>query len=313
MTPPAHLSTRARDFLEAAPAQSLRWPECDDKDHWRRLITARDAASAKLREPVLAKLDALVEPASLGSCPVYRAVPGSTRLINRNQVLLDFHGGALVFGGGEINVRFEAATMALRTGRIAFAIDYSRPPDHPYPAAVEEGLAAYRHLIEKAGAANIVIVGTSAGGNIAAATLMQARDAGLSMPAGLILLTPEIDLDESGDSFVTLAGLDPVLPQSLRAPSLAYAGTLPLSDQKVSPLFGQLDKFPPVMLQSGTRDLFLSNAVRMHRKLRQAGIQAELHLWDAMPHGGFGGLSEEDREVSEEMRLFLDRLLLVPN
>ena len=77
---------------------------------------------------------------------------------------------------------------------------------------------------------------------------------------------------------------------------------------KLSPLFGDVAGFPPTLLQAGTRDLFLSNAVRMHRKLRAAGVRAELHVWDGMPHAGFGGLTPEDREVSQELQAFIASL-----
>jgi acetyl esterase/lipase len=125
------------------------------------------------------------------------------------------------------------------------------------------------------------------------------------MPAALVLLTPEVDLTESGDSFQTNLGVDSVLTGSLAAANLLYAGGHDLTDPYVSPLFGEFTpSFPPTFLQSGTRDLFLSNTVRMHRRLRAAGVDAELHVFEAMPHGGFFG-APEDREMAEEIRRFV--------
>jgi acetyl esterase/lipase len=126
------------------------------------------------------------------------------------------------------------------------------------------------------------------------------------MPTGLVLLTPELDLTESGDSFTTNLGIDTVL-RPLMQTNLLYAAGHDLAHPYLSPLFADVTGFPPTFLQTGTRDLFLSNTVRMHRRLRAAGVDAELHVWEAMPHGGFGG-APEDGEILLEMRRFLDRL-----
>src|SRR5581483_9639413 len=118
----------------------------------------------------------------------------------------------------------------------------------------------------------------------------RARDEGLPLPAGLVLISPELDLTESGDSFQTNAGVDVMMPEGLMPANLIYAAGHDLADPYVSPLFGDFTKgFPPTFLQCGTRDLLLSNTVRMHRALRRAGIDAVLHVFEAMPHGGFGG------------------------
>jgi len=132
--------------------------------------------------------------------------------------------------------------------------------------------------------------------------MLRVKAAGLPMPAGLILQTPEVDLTESGDSFETLMGLDPILRTRLTAFNALYTNGHPLEDPMVSPLFGDLTGFPPTLLQSGTRDLFLSNTVRMHRRLRNAGVAAELHVFEAMPHGGFMGAPEDDDMQKEILR-----------
>jgi epsilon-lactone hydrolase len=138
--------------------------------------------------------------------------------------------------------------------------------------------------------------------------MLRAGAAGLPMPACLLLISPEVDLTESGDSFRTNEGVDYVLLNGLAASVALYADGHDLTDPHLSPLFGDLTGFPPTFLQSGTRDLFLSNTVRMHRRLREAGVDAELHVWEAMPHGGFPG-APEDAELTAEVRRFLSRHL----
>ena len=296
--PPAHVSDAARTVLATPRPSSGTIPALEDKEGWRRLIAQRDAASSAMSAPFAARLKSDVEARTRGGVPVYVGTPQGERLIANDKVVFDIHGGALLFGGGEANVTFEAKAIALRTGRVTYALDYRVPPDGPYPAALDDCLAAYRALLDETPANRIVVSGTSAGGNLAAALLLRARDEGLPAPAGALLMTPELDLTESGDSFNTLMGLDVVLQARLMEMNLAYAGGADLAHPYLSPLFGDVTGFPPTLLQAGTRDIFLSNAVIMHRKLRRAGVRAELHVWEGMPHGGFGGVTPEDREVS---------------
>jgi len=207
-------------------------------------------------------------------------------------------------GGGkacEVMGRRAAAQVQMQT----WSVDYRMPPDHPYPAALDDVLAVYRELLDVRAPEQIVVGGGSAGGNLAAALVLRARDEGMPLPGALILLTPEADLTESGDSFQTNLGIDNVLTESLADSIALYAGDHDLRHPYLSPLFGDLNApFPPTFLQAGTRDLFLSNTVRMHRKLRAGGVDAQLHVFEAMPHGGFFGAPEDD-ELTEEIRRFL--------
>lgn len=157
---------------------------------------------------------------------------------------------------------------------------------------------------------SVAISGASAGGNIAAAAALKARDLGLALPGALGLFTPECDLTESGDSFVTNLDVDNVLPGPLPEEIALYADGADLRDPYLSPLFGDFTPgYPPTQIQTGTRDLFLSNSVRMHRALRAAGVTAELHVWEAMPHGGFGFDAPENADARREFNDFLERHL----
>ncbi len=124
------------------------------------------------------------------------------------------------------------------------------------------------------------------------------------MPAALYLGTPQLDLTESGDSFQVNAHADRALA-SLEQVNLLYAAGHDLAHPYLSPLFGDVDDFPPTLLSTGTRDLFLSNTVRMHRKLRESGVRAELLVFEAMPHAGFSGATPEDIELSLEVIQFV--------
>jgi epsilon-lactone hydrolase len=306
---PGSVSLEAQALLvpPASDGEAMTLPPRDDVATWRAVTAAANAEMAATLASRLGVTGAGVETSEVGGVPVYTLTPGAVRPGRERRVLLDIHGGGLVFGGGA-PCRALCEYAAERFGLRTWAVDYRTPPEHPYPTPLDDCLGAYRALLEEYAPEDVVVSGLSAGANLAAALVLRARDEGLALPAALLLLSPELDLTESGDSFQTILGIDNVLTASLAPLNELYADGHDLSDPYLSPLFGDLTKgFPPTFLQSGTRDLFLSNAVRMHRRLRAAGLPAELHVFEAMPHGGFFG-APEDQELTTEIRRYLDAL-----
>ena len=305
---PAHLSGDARAYIAAsimAPFKPL--PAVDDVAGWAVSAANFNARLMPLMEPVFNTLPVAIETRRIGECDVYVATPPGLSEAARRVAYLDVHGGGFVFGAGRFTLMLTALRAAL-LGCTVYGVDYRVPPAHPYPAPLDDCVLAYRTLLAQFGAANLAVGGQSAGGNLAAAMLLRARDEGLAMPAACVLLTPEVDLTESGDTFHTLRDIDTALKAPLQNANLVYAGGADLTHPYVSPLFGDFTKgFPRTFLQSGTRDLFLSNTVRMHRALLEAGQQAELHVWEAMTHAGYSGATPEDMEVNMAMREFLVR------
>ena len=303
---PTSVSPEAQAFL-ASPGLgdgATPYPALDDIEGWHAHVASSDAMLLAAFEMQPAQENVTVEETVVDGVPVYVITPEGADGGSGQPLYLDIHGGALVMGGGAC-CRAMGTASATRVGLPTWSVDYRMPPDHPYPASLDDCLTVYRAVLERYAPDRVVVGGGSAGGNLAAALMLRARDEGLPMPAALLLLTPEVDLTESGDSFHTNLGVDNVLTGSLAPANLLYAGGHDLTDPYVSPLFGEFtSSFPPTFLQAGTRDLFLSNAVRMHRKLRAAGVDAELHVFEAMPHGGFFG-APEDRELAEETRRFV--------
>lgn len=284
-------------------------PPPGDDGAWMRLKQAADAGYAAALEGLAGGLHASVETIVVEGATVHVATPAAP--VSAACAYLDLHGGAFVFGGGAA-CRTGARIQADQHGIVCYGVDYRMPPAHPYPAALDDCLAAYRHVLARHRPERIVVGGRSAGGNLAAALALRARDEGLPLPAALVLLSPEADLTESGDSFQVNRMVDVVLPGSLMAANLLYAAGHDLAHPYLSPLFGDFTPgFPPTFIQSGTRDLFLSNAVRLHRALRRARVEAELHVFEAMPHGGFMG-APEDRELAAELQRFLGTHLYAP-
>lgn len=234
---------------------------------------------------------------------LHRANPEGTRGRLAEVAYFDIHGGGFVVGGGEMCV-LSAKLKAADYGAEVFSVDYRMLPDHPYPAALDDCLEAYTEVLKSYPPSALVVAGTSAGGNLAAALMLRARDEGLPLPAGLFLFTPALDLTLAGDSHQTnrfndvnlYGGVDYIRN---------YAGAENLEHPYVSPLFGNFDVgWPQTLLATGTRDLLLSDTVRMHRALRRAGVKAELHVVEAGPHGGFLGAAPEDAEIMAEARRF---------
>lgn len=306
---PTSISAEAQAALarlvqdDGTPLNSLfTMPEPENRDAWMQIKAVVDAQYATSAENNAAALRSSVETIEVGDATIHVATPDTPASPGR--AFIDLHGGALVFGGGEA-CRAGARMQADQHGVRCYGVDYRMPPEHPYPAALDDCLAAYRYVLERYEPDNIVIGGRSAGGNLALAMLLRGRDEGLPMPAGLVLLSPEVDLTESGDSFEVNRIVDVVLPKSLMAINRLYANGMDLTHPYVSPLFGNLEGLPTTFLQTGTRDLFLSNTVRLHRQLRRVGVQTELHIFEAMPHGGFSGSTPEDRELAEEIACFV--------
>ena len=300
---PASISPQAQAYLASPAVPSAGYPPVEDLAGWRAMIASMD----KL---ILAHLNgvntggAAVENLAIDDTGVFAISPPNADPHDR-RVCLDVHGGGLIIGGGEV-CRAAGIFAATRFAMHTWSVDYRMPPDHPYPVGLDDCVAAYRALLKQRQPSEIVIGGVSAGANLAAALILRARDEGLPLPAAAILLTPQLDLTESGDSFRTNLGVDTVLKHGTRPANVLYANGHDLADPYLSPLFGDFSAgFPPTLLASGTRDLFLSNAARMHQALRAVGVAADLHVLEAAPHGLLPG-TPEDENLLKQVRAFID-------
>ena len=303
--PPRSISPAAQASLTPMSFGGGDLPPLDDTEAWRTIISmSNEGLLATLGERT-SKIAATVDAIDVDGVPVFDITPADLSPNSVGRIHLDIHGGALIMGAGEC-CRVMGLLAVQRCGARTWTVDYRVPPDHPYPAALDDCLIVYRALLRDYRPEDIIVGGASAGGNLAAAMILRARDEGLPLPAAAVLISPEVDLTESGDTFQTNHGIDTVLTRSLLPQSELYAGGHVLAHPYLSPLFGDFTRgFPPTFLQAGTRDLFLSNTVRMHRALLAAGVPAELHVFEGMPHGGFGG-APEDAELDREVRRYID-------
>ncbi len=287
--------------VPARPASPPTFPPINDVAAWKDRIEQMDEAVVSLFEPRADAIGAKVEQIQIGAVDVYVIEPPGIEVGDHSPILLDIHGGALVAGGGDA-CRMMATLAAVRAGLQTWSVDYRMPPDYPYPAALDDCLAVYRAR-QRSPPEQILIDGVRRAATLLLPSCSTARDEGLPMPAALVLISPEADLTESGDTFKTNEGVDYVVIQGVPDTIALYGAATIYRDPYPSPVFGEFSGFPPTLLQSEHRDTPALEHRASPSTDARAGVEAELHVWEAMPHGGFFG-APEDQEVIAEVRAF---------
>ncbi|GAA2700573.1 alpha/beta hydrolase [Nonomuraea recticatena] len=200
-------------------------------------------------------------------------------------VLLYFHGGGFVVGSPRVTVHITAALLRHLDGR-AVSLDYRLAPEHAFPAAADDCLAAYRELLDSGvDPQRLVVAGDSAGAGLAVVTMMRARDAGLPMPAAAVLFSPAVDLTLSGASMRSKDGVDPFFaPADLDWLFDQYTAGSDRSAPELSPLFADLSGLPPLLIQVGSSELLLDDAVRLAGRAAADEVAVTLEVAPRQPH-----------------------------
>ena len=312
------ISEQARQALMAPRPKLLERegePAVDDVEGWRDYIRKDNAIMLALEQQVLPMLDVSIERATFNGARVAWVRPNKPSPAFAGKVLMNIHGGGFVLGEGSVS---EAAIVAHLGGVEVLAVDYRVPPDHLYPASLEDCLAAYQGLLTSHGASNIAVFGTSAGGTLTVTTILKARDLGLPLPAAAGICTPLMELSGrwgyTGDTAITNDGLDVLsgtFAGATEHPNEGYLalfrGDASLTDPLLSPIYADFSKgFTPSFLLSGTRDMLLSSTVLLHRAIHRAGVPTELHVFESMRHGFQLNIQvPEAREALHDMLRFL--------
>lgn len=297
---PASISAQAQAILNAGyGVEPPPFPASGDITAWRQMVAAQTATMEPMADAVLAMPGARVELHEMGRAKVYVATPATTKP-HVPKAHLNMHGGGWLSLGGKMTATV-TKFLADAYGGVVYGVDYRGANEEPAPAALDDCFEAYAALIKIHKPRDILVSGDSAGANLAAALMHRVRDAGLPPPGALFLNTPAVDLTCSGDTFKILDGIDPRLGSGGTSNVIGlYSAGADLASPYLSPINGDLSRgFPPTYLRTGTRDLLLSDTVRMHAALRKAGVEADLYVVEAMPHGGFDGMNASTPEDAE--------------
>ena len=268
------MSTEQQETLDAILRQSA-FPAGSDVNEQRRLL--KELLSA---QPLPA--DVTVTAATLGGVPTAEITVDG---IEPRHVVVYFHGGVYVMGDA-----FLAAELASQVGRRTHAkvisVDYRLAPEHPYPAAVDDALAAYEALLHNGiAASDIAFAGESAGGGLAIATLVNARDHGLPLPAAAFVMSPYADLTLAGATMETRREVDPLLSrEALEARIPDYTAGHDAALGLIGPIFADLSGLPPLIIQAGTHEVLLDDAVRLAQQAATSDVEFTLDITPGVPH-----------------------------
>ena len=231
-----------------------------------------------------------------------------------DKVIFYVHGGAYVVLHADVTLA-SILPLAEATGLRIVAIDYTLAPEAKFGQITDEVLQFYKGLLEEYDASDIAMYGDSAGGGLAAGSLLKMRDQGIVLPAVLVLWSPWTDIDQIGDTYFTLADNDPNLTTRdlLENSALAYAPKSEFKNPYVSPVYGDFTKdFPPTLIQVGSKEIFLSNAIRMYRKLDDASKEVKLDVYEGMWHVWQGHyLLPESKKAVENTKKFMFKYLKI--
>ncbi len=244
--------------------------------------------SIEQRRARMDKLDSMPRPrrvdyveTDVGGVPAIVATPTA---VTPDRHILYIHGGAYVLGSPKSHIAM-CARLAKRAAATVTVIDYRLAPEHVYPAAIDDCVAAYRAIIADVHPSLVTIAGDSAGGGAALATLGALKAAADPMPGAVYLLSPWADLTASGESLVTRAAFDPMFDgNGLHDAATTYAGDTPLDHPGISPLFADPTGYPPTLIQTGMDEILLSDSTRLAERYEAAGVEVRLDLRDDLWH-----------------------------
>ncbi|MEU8514615.1 alpha/beta hydrolase [Kitasatospora sp. NPDC048722] len=247
---------------------------------------------------------------ALGGRPALRVEPDG---VPRAGTILYFHGGGWVYGSPRTALSLTGNLVA-RTGVGAYSLDYRLAPEHPFPAAIEDALSAYRALLDRGeDPSSIVFAGDSAGGGLAVTTCLAARDAGLPLPAAVLALSPGTDATRTGDSMVTKQDADPIFTRADldRTGAMYLAGADPRQPLLSPAVCADLTGFPPMLVQVGANEILMDDSTRLAARAAAAGVDVVLDVTADAPHvfQAFAGVLDEADEALDRAALFLTQRL----
>jgi epsilon-lactone hydrolase len=303
------ISPQARgviEFLQTLGFKQIKAPAAEDLAGWKALHDANEKALEEPNRMVLGQLGATLKDDTINGVRVLDIRPKGWR--DDGRVIVYVHGGAFTLFSAR-SMAGLGALVAQAAGMRVISVDYTTAPAFNWKGiqaqvgSVITGLVTGGTPLDR-----IAVFGDSAGGNLAISAVLELRDAGVGMPAAVLLFSPWADLSNTGDTAITLPAADPTLSYDglMHGSALAYAGELDLKDPRVSPLYADFSKgFPPTLIQDGTRTILLSTSVRTYRALKAAKADATIDLYEGMWHVFQGAPAPEAQEALASAGAFL--------
>jgi len=294
---PSPEATTAINMFRAAKAESQSLTTVDDFRVWYEGFTAQFDVPE----------DTVVEQVGAGGVAAeWISVPGASE----EKVVMYLHGGGYMIGSTRTH-RVPMSYLSRASGARVLVLNFRLAPEHPFPAAVEDSVAAYRWLLAQGiSPGNIVIGGDSAGGGLTLATLVALRYMGDPLPAAGISHSGWCDLANTGETFVTKAEEDPIIDKEMvDNMALTYLGDRDRTTPLASPYYADLRGLPPLLMQVGGAEVLLDDSIRTAERAKEAGVDVTLKVWDGMPHvwQAFASFLPEAQESLEECGEFIKK------
>ena len=283
------------------------------EEEWKEWVEYSKESAEEGAKQQAKKYNVQIKKEKIDGINVYYLTPISLSQEKSKNLFVYLHGGAYIFGGGMSGLS-EAILIASRAQIPVVSVDYRMPPDHPFPTAIDDVVRVYRTLIQSHSAKSIAMGGSSSGGGLVLSTVQKLKSLHVTLPGALFIGTPWSDLSKCGDSLYVNEGIDRKIVTYdgfVSAAAKLYANGHNLKEPGLSPVYGDFSGFPPTMLVTGTRDLFLSLTVRVHRKMKAAGVIADLNVYEGLSHVEYFVIPDapESIEVYSELEKFLKHYL----
>ena len=227
--------------------------------------------------------DAIIKRVTIGNIPAEKIYYNESK---KERIILYLHGGAYTRGSPKSHRAF-VAKLSKITDSQAFTIDYRLAPENPFPAAIEDTIKAYQGIIaeNQVSQSNIIIAGDSAGGGLAITSVLKMKEEEIPLPAAVVCISPWTDLTLSGKTYSTNEESDLLLTyDEIRTAAEMYAGEKDKKNPLISPIFADLEGFPPLFIQVGESEMLYDDGIILGKNAKKAGIKVEVDIWEKMIH-----------------------------
>ena len=239
----------------------------------------------------------------------YSGIPGAIftprKNVNTKSIIFYLHGGGYCFGSSLTTHKVGLTKLAKQTGSVCYSVDYRLAPEHQYPAALDDALIAWKHIVSQNPNCNIILAGDSAGGGLSLALMMYLRDNNEQLPDGLVLFSPWTDLTCSRETYETKAKFDPMFTTNMTKDSanIYVPEDVKKTDPYISPLYGNFTNLPRTLVLVGGNEILLDDSRHFAQKAKESGVDIEIDIWPSMFHDWwlFGSFIPETKQVLDKV------------